>query len=359
VLDLAATACERAIYDAGLQPLDIDGVICYHLNDSALVRDVQSVLGLREITWWNDIWGGGPASCAVVAEAALVVAAGLAKHIVVYRAMRGRSGVRMGRFATEEASGVHQFMTPHGFGSPPQIFAMFARRYMATYGITKEQMGYVAVIERQHAMLNERAVRRDPITLSDYLSSPPIAEPFNLLDCCQETDAGCAVVVSRADIAQHLRHPVVEILGFQYGANRGSRLPLDRLEDFTDSCFRRLGPALYRQSGVPPDEVDVAELYDAFTIEVIHQLEQLGICEPGEGGAFVAEGRIAIGSNLPVNTHGGLLSEGYVHGLNHVVEAVEQLRGGSGKRQVLGAQTALVTGYSFGSGSMLMLRSRR
>lgn len=225
VLELAAAACRGAIGDAGLRTADIDGLVCYHMNDSASTRDVAAALGIRELNWWNDSYAGGSHTCRVVIEAAMAVCSGLAKHVLCYRALNGRSGFRMGHLGAAEAGGVHQFMTPHGFGSPAQIFGMVARRHMHEYGTKKTQLGAVALSARAHAAKNERAMQRKPLAMAEYLASRVIADPFSLLDCCQETDGACALVVSAADSAANGPSPRVRISGAVHGGSAGARFP--------------------------------------------------------------------------------------------------------------------------------------
>lgn len=355
VLELAAAACRAAIEDAGLRAADIDGLVCYQMNDSALTRDVAAALGIRELNWWNDAHAGGSHTCRVVMDAAMAVCSGLARHVLCYRALNGRSGFRFGHLGASETGGVHQFMTPHGFGSPAQIFGMVARRHMHEYGTKKTHLGAVALNARANAARNARAMQRKPLTMEEYLASRPIAEPFSLLDCCQETDGACALVVSAAERAAHGRWPLVRISGAVHGGNAGARFPFDRSPDLIESAFVRLSRSLYDQARLTPADIDVAELYDAFTFEVILQLEDFGFCRRGEGGPFVESGAIALGGRLPVNTHGGLHSEGYIQGLNSVVEAVMQVRGAAGERQVPEVEHALVTGFGFTAGGAMIL----
>ena len=356
VAKLALTACQEAIRDAGLTRDDIDGLVTFHDNDSSPVRDVATALGLPTLRWWSDTLCGGNWACAAVAQAAMAVATGMARHVLVYRAMNGRSGHRLGRFGGARTDGAYQFLAPYGFGTPAQVFGMFARRHMHEYGTTKEDLGRVAITVREHASLNERAVRRDPLTMDQYLQARVIADPFSLYDCCQETDGAVALLVSAADTAADLRRRPVYIHAAVHGAGNAPRLPFDRWSDFSTSCFRRLGDELFAKAAYERSDVDVALLYDAFTFEIIHQLEEIGFCGRGEGGAFVRDGHIALGGRLPVNPHGGLLSEGYIHGLNHSYEAVAQLRGDCGARQVPDAEVALVSAYGFVSGGLLLLR---
>jgi acetyl-CoA acetyltransferase len=349
VLELAAQACRAAIDDAGLRTADIDGLVCYHMNDSALTRDVAAALGVGELNWWNDAYAGGSHTCRVVMEAAMAVGGGLAKHVLCYRALNGRSGFRFGHLGAAETGGVHQFMTPHGFGSPAQIFGMVAKRHMHLYGTKKTHMGAVALRARENAMRNERATQRKPITMDDYLASRPIADPFSLLDCCQETDGACAVLVSAADRAAHGRWPRVRISAAVHGGGPGARFPFDRTPDLVEGAFPRLGRELFAQARLAPSDIDVAEIYDAFTFEVLLQLEDFGFCKRGEGGPFFES------TKLPINTHGGLHSEAYIQGLNSVVEAILQVRGSAGTRQVPDAAHALVTGFGFTAGNAMIL----
>ena len=353
VLQLAGEAARKAIEDAGLRAADIDAVLCYHLNDSPLSRDVAAALGIPALNWWNDSYAGGSHTCRIIGEAAMVVGSGVARHVLCYRALNGCSGQRMGQLNVGETAGVHQFMTPHGFGTPVQIFAMAARRHMHEYGTTKCQMGAVALAMRANASSNPRAMRREPLTMDEYLASRPVAEPFSVLDCCQETDGACAIVVSRAESVPTERR--VRISGLVHGANAGGRFPFDRCDSLSESAFARLGEMLYRQAGLSPAEIDAAQLYDAFTFEVIMQLEDFGFCKRGEGGAFVEAGRIALSGELPVNTHGGLHSEGYVQGLNSVLEAVLQVRGEAGACQIREARHVLVTGFGFSAGGAMIV----
>jgi acetyl-CoA acetyltransferase len=355
VLELASSACGEAIADAGLRHADVDGIMCYHENDSALVRDVAAVLGLPRVRWYSDALEGGNYGCAIVGEAGLAAASGLARHVVVYRAMNGRSGLRMGEFGLHRADELRQFMLPYGHGSAPQNFAMVCQRYMHESGTTREQLARVAIGQREYARLNPRAIARDPLTLEAYLGARVIAEPLHLFDCCQETDGACAVVVSAGAAAAETPQPV-SIEALASGFSAGGRYPFDRMPDFTRSWLADAAPELFAAAGIQPTEVDVAEIYDAFTFEVAMQLEDLGFCARGEGGAYLAAHGVGLDAELPINTHGGLLSEGYVHGLNHVCEAVLQLRGKCGERQVEGAEVAVVTSFSVGAGSALVLR---
>ncbi|MCH2173502.1 acetyl-CoA acetyltransferase [Myxococcota bacterium] len=355
---LALNASIDAIRDAGLTPQDIDGVVSYAVGDSALVRSTAQALGLEASNWYVDLFGGGSFSCLAVANAAMAVSVGLCRHVLVYRALNGRSGRRFGRSASAELEGVggaEQFTVPFGQLAPVHNYGMLARRHMIEYGTTTEQLGHVAVTLRSNAVENDRAIMRHPITLEDHRESRWIADPFRLLDCCQETDGACALVVSRSDIARDLPHPPAYLSSFAIGGRGASALAPDKVDDFTTFFPAHIAPGLFARAGIEVGDIDLAALYDAFTFLVIGQLEDFGFCPKGEGGPFVADGNIARDGTIPVGTNGGLLSEGYVHGLNNVLEAVSQLRGKAGTRQVDGVEVALASGWGANVGSALIL----
>ena len=357
---LALQASMGAIRDAGLTPQDIDGVVTFGVGDAAMTRSVAQALGLDASNWYVDLFGGGSYSCAAVAHAAMAVAVGLCRNVLVYRALNGRSGRRLGRVASQPGQqtvgGQQQFSIPFGQLGPAHSYGMLARRHMIEYGTTTEQFGHVAVTLRANAVKNERAIMRAPITLEDHRESRWIAEPFRLLDCCQETDGACALVVSRSEFAGDSPHTPVYVGSFALGGRGAPALTPDKCDDFTTFFPAHIAPGLYRRAGIEVGDIDLATLYDAFTFLVIGQLEDFGFCKKGEGGPFVADGHIAPGGSIPVGTNGGLLSEGYVHGLNNVLEAVGQLRGDGGKRQVPGAEVALASGWGANVGSALILR---
>jgi acetyl-CoA acetyltransferase len=357
-LTLACRAILAAIEDAGLQPGDVDGIATHRVGDSVLPGVLAQALGIRDLRWYLDQFGGGSTSCSIVGQAALAVHAGLADAVVCYRAINARSEFRMGGIGRPLVDAVEtQYQVPYGYFVPPQQFAMAARQHMLRYGTTHEQLGAVAVAQRAHAGDNERAMMREPITLDDYLASRWVVEPFRLLDCCLETDGAVAVVLTHAERARDLRRRPVLIRGAAWGS--GFTLYSNQQPDLTVTPAASMARRLWSLSGLGPSDVDVAELYDCFSYTVVVQLEDYGFCPKGEGGAFVESGATRLGGSLPVNTHGGFLSEGYVHGLNHVSEAVSQLRGDAGARQVAGAEVALCTaqpGYVSGNTSALVLR---
>jgi len=357
-LTLGCRAILAAVADAGLLPEQIDGIATHRVGDSVLPGVLAQALGLRDLRWYVDQFGGGSTSCSIVGQAALAVHAGLADAVVCYRAINARSEFRMGGIGRPLVDAVEtQYQAPYGYFAPPQQFAMAAREHMLRYGTTHEQLGAVAVAQRAHAAGNERALQRAPITMDDYLASRWVVEPFRLLDCCLETDGAVAVVLTSAERARDLRQRPVLIRGAAWGS--GFTLYSNQQADLTVTPAAAMARRLWSLAGLGPSDVDVAELYDCFTYTVVVQLEDYGFCEKGEGGDFVASGATRLGGRLPVNTHGGFLSEGYVHGLNHVYEAVSQLRGDAGARQVAGAEVALCTaqpGYVSGNTGALVLR---
>ncbi|MCO5992299.1 thiolase C-terminal domain-containing protein [Actinoallomurus rhizosphaericola] len=360
-LTLAIDAILAALDDAGLNVDDVDALATHRVGDSTPPWVVAPALGIPEVSWYLDQFGGGSVSHAVIGQAAMAVATGVARTVVCYRAINARSEFRMGGTGRGVAPVFDaQYQAPYGYFAPPQQFAMFTRAHMIKYGTTHEQLGSIAVGQRANAAKNPRALKRDPITIEDYLASRWIAEPLRLLDCCLETDGACAVVVTSAERARDLAAPPVLISGAVWGG--GDSFLSGQGGDFTVSEAARIAPRLYAMAGAGPEDIDVAELYDCFTYSVLVQLEDYGFCAKGEGGPYAASGAIGPDGALPVNTHGGFLSEGYVHGINHVAEAVAQLRGTAGDRQVSGAEVALSTaqpGYVLAGTSALILRADR
>lgn len=357
-LTLALRAIAAALDDAGLRPADVDGLATFRVGDSVLPMVVAQSLGIRDLRFHLDQFGGGSVSHAMVGQAALALHAGIADTIVCYRALNARSGFRMGGTGRPLVDAVEtQFQAPYGYFTPPQQFAMEARAHMARYGTQPEHFGQIAVAQREFARDNERAMMRGPMTLDDYLAARFVVEPFRLFDCCLETDGAVALVLTRTERARDLRQVPVLIRGAAWGG--GQNLYSNQVSDTTRTAAADMAPRLYSMAGVGPSDFDLAELYDCFTYSVLVQLEDYGFCAKGEGGPFVASGATARGGPIPVNTHGGFLSEGYVHGLNHVAEAVSQLRRTAGARQVPDAELALSTaqpGYVAGSTAALVLR---
>ncbi|WP_030886242.1 lipid-transfer protein [Streptomyces sp. NRRL F-5053] len=341
-LALAVEAVGAALDDAGLAPDDVDGMVTFTMDTSPEITVAQAA-GIGELSFFSRVHYGGGAACATVHQAALAVAAGIAETVVCYRAFNERSGRRFG-------SGVQQrepsaegaalgWVLPSGLLTPASWVAMAAQRYLHTYGLEPEVFGHVAVVDRKYAATNPAAhFHGRPITLADHAASRWIVEPLRLLDCCQETDGGQAIVVTSVERARGLRHPPAVIAAAAQGAGRAQEQMTgfyrDDITGLPESGV--VARQLWRSSGLTPAGIDVAILYDHFTPFVLTQLEEFGFCGRGEGAGFVAEERI------PLNTHGGQLGEAYLHGMNGIAEGVRQIRG-SAVNQVEGAGHVLVT----------------
>jgi acetyl-CoA acetyltransferase len=357
VLSLATEACAAAIADSGLASDDIDGVASFSLlNDSAPSQAVATCLGLPTLRYSLDLNLGGQAPCYLVMHAAMAIASGLARNVLVFRALNGRSAVRIGSAEFQGMGG--QYRYPIGYSAYAQYVAMWARRYMIETGATSEDLAAVVIAQRHYAVDNPRAITRNPLTVSEYLESPLVADPFRAADCTTEVDGACALLISSIDQARDLKHPPAVIQGGAYACGRRSGLDMgDALlwEDYSRNYTNLLADDLWRSAAMGPSEMDFAELYDCFSSVVLFALEGLGLAGRGEAGALVRSGATALNGRLPVNTHGGLLSEGYVHGMNTVAEAVLQIQGRGANRQVARADSCVVTSGALMDGSALVL----
>lgn len=341
-LKLAVEAVHAALEDAGLAPGDVDGLVTFTMDTSPEITVAQAA-GIGELSFFSRIHYGGGAACATVQQAALAVACGVADVVVCYRAFNERSGRRFGsgvqqREPTAEGAALG-WNLPFGLLTPASWVAMAAQRYLYAYGLTPEAFGHVAVTDRRHAANNPAAYfHGKPITLADHAASRWIVEPLRLLDCCQETDGGQAIVVTSAERARDLRQPPAVIVAAAQGAGRAQEQMTSFYRDDLTGLPEMgvVARQLWRNSGLAPSDIDVAILYDHFTPFVLMQLEEFGFCGPGEAADFVAA------DALPLNTHGGQLGEAYLHGMNGIAEAVRQIRGTS-VNQIPGAATSLVT----------------
>lgn len=336
-LQLACEAVLAALADAGLRPSDVDGLVTFTAETNSEIHVARNT-GMGELTFFSRIGYGGGAGCGTVQQAAMAVATGAAEVVVCYRAFNERSGERYGLGQADRPMDIsadraaYSWMTPFGLSTPAQWVAMFARRYMHEYGATTEDFGRVAVVDRKHAANNPAAwFHGRPITLEDHQNSRWIAEPLRLLDCCQETDGGQALVVVSAERARDLPHPPAVIHGAAQGLGADQHMMTSyyrpRITGIPEMGL--VGRQLYAQSGLRPDDIDAAILYDHFTPLVLPQLEELGFCGTGEAKDFIAAGNLEIGGRLPVNTHGGQLGEAYLHGMNGIAEGVRLVRGTS------------------------------
>lgn len=334
-LRLAVEAVGNALADAGLSPADVDGLATFTADTNPEI-DVARSLGMGELTFFGRVHYGGGAACAVVHQAAMAVATGVAEVVVCYRAFNERSGNRFGAGVQGQAplptaeSAQFSWYAPHGLLTPASWVAMFAQRYLHVTGATTEDFGRVAVADRRHAATNPAAwFHGKPITLEDHQASRWIVEPLRLLDCCQETDGGQALVVTSLERARDLRHPPAVVEAAAQGAGDQQHMMTSYYRDALTGLPEMgvVARQLWAQSGLGPADVQTAVLYDHFTPFVLCQLEELGFCGRGEAKDFVRDGRIEIGGALPVNTHGGQLGEAYLHGTNGIAEAVRQVRG--------------------------------
>jgi acetyl-CoA acetyltransferase len=337
-LDLIGQATDRALADAGLNKEDVDGLFSASAYYSMATVSAGEYLGIRPR--YSDATNmGGSSFVSHLLHAAAALEAGLCEVALVIYASTQRSG---GGFRGV-SDPPNPYEAPYGPRYPVSMYALAASRHMHEYGTTREQLAEVAVAAREWAKLNPKAFKRDHLTVEDVLASRMISSPLSLLDCCLVTDGGGALVVTSAERAKDLRKAPVYLLGA--GEAHWHR-NISQMPDLTVTAAVDSGPRAYEMAGVGPESVDVAMLYDAFTINPILFLEDLGFCEKGEGGAFVEGGRIAPGGELPVNTNGGGLSYNHpgMYGLLLLVEAVRQLRGECGERQVGGAEVALAHG---------------
>jgi acetyl-CoA acetyltransferase len=350
-LELTLDACLAAIADAGLSPRDIDGLSTYPGAfggnpgfTGAGVTEVHDALRL-ELDWFS---GGAerPGQLGAVVDACLAVAAGLARHVLCFRSVwegtaqggGGRQGIGVagGEGGSFRASGPPmEFTLPFRAYSAANWIAMFTQRHFHEFGTTREQLAWIALNARRNAAANPNAIYRDPMTLDDYLAARMISTPLCLFDCDVPCDGATAMIVSRAEVARDLRRPPlrVEAVG---SALRG-RPSWDQFDDLTTMALRDASKMLWERTDLRPSDVDVAELYDGFSFITLAWLEALGFCGRGEGGPFVEGGaRIARDGEIPLNTHGGQLSGGRLHGFGFLHEACAQLWGDAGERQVAG-----------------------
>jgi acetyl-CoA acetyltransferase len=333
---LALEAVTAALADAGLRPADVDGLVTFSSDASPEIA-VARALGFRELTFFDRIDYGGGAGCGTVQHAAMAVASGVAGVVVCYRAFNERSGYRFGSGARPLLpnqqgidDGLHRVF---GLATAASFIGLVAQRYMYEYGATSRDFGQVSVACRRHAASNPNAwFYKRPITIEDHQASPFIAEPLRLLDCCQESDGGVAIVVTSLERARDLPSPpaVVSAAAQAIGANHQNMTSYYDL-DLTAGLpgGQLLARQLWSMAGIGPADVQTAVIYDHFTPFVLMQLEDLGFCERGEARHFVADGNIQLGGGLPLNPHGGQLGEAYIHGMNGITEAVRQVRGTS------------------------------
>jgi acetyl-CoA acetyltransferase len=339
-MSLTLEACKAAISDSGIERSEIDGCL---MTMPAVMGEqhgwatrVAAHLGLEpRLAATMDMGGATPIG--MIQTASLYIQAGLARAVICGFGMQyNPQGIILMMVGS-------QFAAPYGDIGAITFAAHIARRQMHEYGVTSRQYAHVAVAFREHAARNPLAQKKEPITFEDHQSSRWVVEPLRLLDCCLVTDGGGAAIVTSLERARDLRHHPAKIVGF--GQEHGAELvyPVARRE--TAPLGARAARGAFEMAGARPADVDAAYLYDGFTPLVLHDLEAFGFCGRGEAGAFVEKGALRLGGRLPTNTHGGLLSEGHLFGMGHIAEAVRQIRGECGPRQLKRAELLFVNGY--------------
>ncbi|AUW60036.1 DitF protein [Sphingobium sp. SCG-1] len=347
--ELAVDACIAAIQDAGLTAADVDGIATWpggepgvgHGSTAASVVDVKNSLGLK-LNWYSS--GRGPSQFGAIANAIGAIAAGLCNHVLCFRAEGERWVPTYGRaFASGElpvASGYFEWMLPYWSPSAGNWTALHADLHMRRTGLTREQLGWIPVTQRRFAAMNEAAVYREPMTHDDYMSARMISTPLCIYDCDVPIDGAAAVVISRLDAARELPQKPVrfEAVGtaiYDHDSWFGR-------SDFPNMAMHDAAKMMWQRTDLKPSDIDTAHLYDGFSWMVVAWMEALGLTKPGETGAFIEGGqRIGLEGDLPLNTNGGQLSEGRLHAFSHLIEAVRQLRGTAGPRQVKDAEVSV------------------
>jgi acetyl-CoA acetyltransferase len=346
-LQLACESVKAALDDAGLRPADVDGMVTFTVDENEEIEVARNV-GISNLTFFTRVPHGGGAAAGTVMHAAMAVATGAADVVVCYRAFNERSGFRFGgsgRMTTSTPLWLAPY-APFGLMTPAAWVALHAQRYMSTYGVTNEDFGKVSVVDRAHAARNPDAwFYERPITLEDHQSSRWIVEPvLRLLDCCQESDGGVAIVVTTPERARDLRQPPAVIAAAAQGAASDGEVMTSYYRDEITGLPEMgvVADTLWRDAGLKPVDIQTAFLYDHFTPFVLVQLEELGFCGRGEAKDFATIENLSLGGTLPINTNGGLLGEAYIHGMNGITEGVRQVRGTS-SNQVDAVEHVLVT----------------
>ena len=364
-LHLAIEACVAALEDAGVEPQQVRGLSTFTM-DTNPENDVMRALGIPELTHFSRVHFGGGAPCGTVQYAAMAINEGIADYVLCYRAFNERSGRRFGTGVQDRSVGAtaeeaqFSWTSPYGLLTPASWVAMFASRIMHEHGATSEDFGRCAVAFRGFAATNPAAhFYQRPITLDDHQNSRWIVEPLHLLDCCQETDGGQAILVTSHERARDLKQKPAVVAAAAQGMGEEQQMMRsffrDSIVDLPEMgvCARQL----WESSGLGPDDISVAIIYDHFTPFVLPQLEEFGFCGTGEAKDFIRDGNLEINGRLPTNTHGGQLGEAYLHGMNGIAEAVRQVRG-TAVNQVADAANVLVTsGTGVPTSALILSRS--
>jgi len=348
-LHMALDASRNAIQDAGLKASDIDGFMNYNEGDSCTSHELATYLGVRP-KYVKDIQGGGSSTEMLIGDAISLIESGMLNTVLIFRSMNGSSGQRVGRGydpdMLQSALPEGSYIIPYGSASPSQWFGMFATRHMHETGITKEDLGHVCLSFYEHAQRNPKAfLHGKPLTMEKYLETPDISYPFNIHDSCLELDEGNAIIVTSKERAAHLKSKPVYIQGMSV---RQTHPHAHYWSDIDQVASDYVGQEVFHNAGVSPDDIQVASIYDCFSWVVLRQLEAYGFVKRGEAGDFAKDGHLRLGGKLPTNTAGGMLSEGYTHGMNNAIEIVRQLRHeyAGTDRQVKDCELGLLTGWS-------------
>jgi len=340
-------ASKLAIEDAGIKKTDVDGLVtAFSLVEHTFMHctTFADYFGMKP-KFFSSVAIGGATAVWMAAEAAMAIAAGQAEVILCVRGDNTLSGISSsGMLALIREMCHGEFEFPYGLTTPGG-YALVAQRYLHDFGATREQLAAVAVTMRKHAALKENAMSKDPLTIEDVMNSRIIAEPLTKYDCSVISDGGAAFIVTTEDKAKELgiENGLAYLLGMGQGYSHQYMTTLENLDQIYNA-INLSGQKAFQTAGLGVDDVDLAYLYDCFTITVLLEIEGLGFVPKGEGGSFALEGRMEIGKDLPVNTHGGLLSQAHLGAMHHVIEATLQLRGDAGPRQVENAEVAIVHG---------------
>jgi len=357
ITQLAGEAILAACADAGLSVTDVDGLAFYSLaragyGEQMEAAELVETLGMRELKFSAALTGGGGGSAGAIGLARAAIVAGDATAVVTVMALQQRT--RLGTVvASKTVTPISSFVQPSGLAGPGHLMSLLTRRHMHQYGTTRDAFAEIAMSTRQNALNRPKARYRTPLTREQYYAGRMIADPLCLYDFCLESEGAVAIVTTSIDRARDLRQPPVPVIAAAHGGSRewGRAFSWFGMQDdavFASSGNKPIAERLYQKAGITPQDIDVALIYDHFTPMVLMQLEDYGFCEKGEGGPFVLSGAIRYTPErkpgaVPVNTHGGQLSEAYIIGATHIMEGVEQLRG-TAINQVAGAELALVTG---------------
>lgn len=340
-------ASKLAIEDAGIKKSDVDGLVtAFSLVEHTFMHctTFADYFGMRP-SFFSSVAVGGATAIWMVAEAAMAIASGQAEVVLCVRGDNTLSGISSSGMVALIREMCHaEFEYPYGLTTPGG-YALAAQRYLHDFNATSEQLASVAVTMRKHAAMKENAMNKDPLTVDDVLNSRIIAEPLHKYDCSIISDGGAAFIITTEEKAKELgiKNSPAYLWGMGEGYSHQYLTSLENLDQIYNA-INHSGQKAFKTAGIGPKDVDLAFLYDCFTITVLLELEGLGLVPKGEAGAFALEGRMEIGKDLPVNTHGGLLSQAHLGGMHHVIEATLQLRGDAGERQVNDAEVALVHG---------------